>query len=67
MRILILTAVLTLSGCGVADVGGAAVTAAKLQAEQAKQGKAEMDKMKTDIEAATRADQNRVEKQGAAE
>ena len=44
-----------LMACGVADVGTAAATSAKLQAEQLKQGKETMDRVKQDLDAATKA------------
>ena len=47
---------LTLFGCGVETVGVAATTA-KLQAEQAKQGKEDIDKVKASLDAANKASQ----------
>lgn len=59
MRFISFLFVSILGGCGVADVATSAATSAKLQAEQAKQGKETMDKMKTDINAATKAEAQR--------
>ena len=50
---------LTLFGCGVETVGVAATTA-KLQAEQAKQGKEDIDKVKASLDAANKASQENV-------
>ena len=50
---------LSLFGCG-AETVGAAATVAKLQAEQAKQGKADMDKFKANLDAATKASEERI-------
>lgn len=47
---------LTVFGCGVETVGVAATTA-KLQAEQAKQGKEDIDKVKASLDAANKASQ----------
>lgn len=47
---------LTLFGCGVETVGVAATTA-KLQADQAKQGKEDIDKVKASLDAANKASQ----------
>lgn len=44
-----------LLACGVADVGISAATTAKMQAEQAKQGKETMDRLKQDLDAASKA------------
>ncbi len=51
-----------LAACGVADVGTAAVTQGKLQAEQAKQGKETADKLKADLDAAAKAEEDRLRK-----
>ena len=59
MRFTILFFVLLLSACGVADVATTAATNAKLQAEQAKQGKEAMDKIKADLDAAGKAEEKR--------
>lgn len=50
---------LTVFGCGVETVGVAATTA-KLQAEQAKQGKEDIDKVKASLDAANKASQENV-------
>ena len=51
MKTIALTAIaILLFGCGVESVGTAA-SVAKLQADQAKQGKETMDKLKTDLDA----------------
>ncbi len=50
---------LTLFGCGVETVGVAATTA-KLQADQAKQGKEDIDKVKASLDAANKASQENV-------
>ncbi len=50
---------LTLFGCGVETVGVAATTA-KLQAEQAKQGKEDIDKVKASLDAANKASQENI-------
>ena len=46
----------SLVGCGAETVGVAATTA-KLQADQAKQGKEDMDKLKANLDAANQAAQ----------
>lgn len=53
MRLAIFFVVLILSGCGL-ETAGTAVTVGKLQADQAKQAKAQADVMKADLDAATR-------------
>ena len=50
---------LTVFGCGVETVGVAATTA-KLQADQAKQGKEDIDKVKASLDAANKASQENV-------
>ena len=60
MRIQFLVCFLFLSACGIADVGTATVTTAKLQADQAKQGKETLDKMQPDLEAAREAEEQRL-------
>ncbi|HEX8987495.1 MAG TPA: hypothetical protein VF816_06000 [Rhodocyclaceae bacterium] len=60
MRIAAIAIVLSLSGCGVADVGTTAATTAKLQADAAKQGQQTMEKMQADIDAAQKAEQQRI-------
>jgi hypothetical protein len=60
MRSPILLCALALSACGVADVGTTAATTAKLEAAQAQQGKETMDKVRTDLDAAAKADQQRL-------
>ena len=50
---------LTLFGCGVETVGVAATTA-KLQADQAKQGKEDIDKVKASLDAANKASQENI-------
>ncbi len=52
---------LVLSACGVESVGTAA-TVGKLQAEQAKQGKENLDAFKTKLEAATKATEESAKK-----
>jgi len=59
MRWMVLTSLLLLSACGVADVASTSAVGAKLQAEQAKQGKQSMDKMRADLDAAAKARQER--------
>lgn len=59
MRFISLLFVLILGGCGIADVATSAATSAKLQAEQAKQGKETVNKMKADMNAATKAEEQR--------
>lgn len=59
MRAIIPAFVLMLSACGVADLGTTAATTAKLQAQQARQGKETMDKIKADLDAAAAAAQQR--------
>lgn len=56
MRTLIVgsTMVLTLYGCGVESAGTAA-TVGKLQAEQARQGKEQMEAFKANLDAANKA------------
>lgn len=61
MRIVGIALAALLSGCGLADVGTAAATNAKLQAEQIKQGKETTEKFKQSLEAATRENQQRQE------
>ena len=54
MRTAIFLSVLLLSGCGV-DSLGAAATTAKLQADQAKQAKENMDTFKAKLDEANKA------------
>ena len=56
------TVAVLLSACGVADVGTAAVTQGRLQADQAKQGMESADKVKADLDAAAKADEERLRK-----
>ena len=65
MRFLALVSVMALSACGVADVATSAAVTAKLQAEQARQGKETMDKIKADLDAAAKAEQQRAAAAGA--
>ena len=51
----------SLFGCGAESVGAAA-TVAKLQAEQAKQGKADMEKFKASLDAATKASEENLKR-----
>ncbi len=51
-----------LAACGVADVGTAAVTQGKLQAEGAKQGQQSAEKIKADMDAAAKAEEERLRK-----
>lgn len=60
MRFIILVS-MSLSACGVADVATATATSAKLQAEQARQGKDTVGKVRSDLDAAAQAAQERVE------
>ena len=55
-KIVPLLLLLSLVGCGAETVGVAATTA-KLQADQAKQGKEDMDKLKASLDAANKASQ----------
>ena len=50
----LISIVLALAGCGVESAGTAA-TVGKLQAEQAKQGKQQMEPFKANLDAATKA------------
>ncbi|MBK7356256.1 hypothetical protein [Propionivibrio sp.] len=50
----LISIVLALAGCGVESAGTAA-TVGKLQAEQAKQGKQQMETFKANLDAATKA------------
>jgi len=59
MRSVTLASLLLLSACGVSDVATTALTGAKLQAEQAGQGKGVLDKVRADLDAAAKADQER--------
>ena len=52
---------LVLAACGLADVGTATATSAKLKAEQVKQGQALTDKVKQDLDAAAKAQAARLE------
>ncbi|MGE5385287.1 MAG: hypothetical protein ACM3SV_05280 [Betaproteobacteria bacterium] len=61
MRVIPLFLALLVPACGVADVGTAAATNAKLSAEQARQGKEAADKVKRDLEAAAQDSQRRME------
>ncbi len=58
----ILLASLALSACGVADVGLGAATAAKMKADETKQAQETLDKVKTDLDAAGKAEQQRLQK-----
>lgn len=53
MKTLIALAALFLSGCGL-ETAGSAATAGKLQADQAKQAKENMDAMKASLDAANK-------------
>lgn len=62
MRSLAMVAViLVLAGCGAESVGTAAGVA-KLQAEQARQGKESLDAAKAGLDAAAKASQDRLKK-----
>jgi uncharacterized protein YoxC len=54
-----------LAACGVADVGVTAASNAKSQAEQLKQGKETIDKVQGDVDAATKAAEQRLQKADA--
>lgn len=58
MRFAVMLSVL-LSACGATDVATTAAANAKLQAEQAKQGKETMDKVQSDLSAAMKAGEER--------
>ena len=60
MRSIVLVSLL-LSACGVADVATATATTAKLQAEQARQGKDTTGKVRSDLDAAAKGAQQRLE------
>lgn len=59
-RSVALVAALLLAGCG-AESAGTAAGVAKLQAEQARQGKQTLDSVKADLDAATQSTQQRLE------
>ena len=50
---------LPLAACGVSDLATSAATNAKLQAEQAQQGQAVLDKTRSALDAAAKAQQDR--------
>jgi hypothetical protein len=54
-----------LGACGVAEMGAATAVNAKQQAEQAKLAKETADKLKQDIEAASKANEERLRKMDA--
>lgn len=65
-NVVLMTCIFLLFGCGVESLGTAA-TVGKLQADQAKQAKESMDKLKTNINAAmTEAEQSRKKAEEAA-
>ena len=59
MRYVLLLPLFLLTACGVSDVASTAATGAKIQAEQIKQGKQTMDKMRADLDAAAKTGQER--------
>ena len=59
-RLLTLT-VIVLIGCGV-ETAGTAAGVAKLQAEQAKQGKESLDAVRANLDAATQASQDKLKR-----
>ncbi len=54
-------AVIVLSGCGV-ETAGTAAGVAKLQAEQARQGKESLDAVRANLDAAARASQDKLKR-----
>ena len=56
----------SLAGCGVADVGTTAVTAAKLHTQQAQEAQQTMDAVKAKLEAAQQAEEQRLKQAEAA-
>ncbi len=58
---LLTLAVLLLSGCGV-ETAGTAAGVAKLQAEQAKQGKESLDAVRANLDAAAQASQDKLKR-----
>ena len=54
-------AVIALSGCGV-ETAGTAVGVAKLQAEQARQGKESLDAVRANLDAAAQASQDKLKR-----
>ena len=58
---LVLVSLAWLSGCGLESAGTAA-TVGKLQADQAKQAKEQMDALKANLDAATKASEEKVRK-----
>ncbi len=61
MRMIWAVTAFLVSACGVADVGTAAATNAKLQADQVRQAKETSDKVRRDLEAAARESERRME------
>lgn len=59
IRTTILALALPLAACGVSDLATSTATSAKLQAEQAKQGQAALDKAQSALDGATKAQQER--------
>jgi len=58
---LVVLAVVVLSGCGV-ETAGTAAGVAKLQAEQAKQGKESLDAVRANLDAAAQASQDKLKR-----
>ncbi len=54
-------AVIALSGCGV-EAAGTAADVAKLQAEQARQGKESLDAVRANLDAAAQASQDKLKR-----
>ena len=60
MRLTLIVLSALLSACGLADVGTSAATAAKLQAEQAKEGKVMIDQAKQAVDAAAKVQEQQL-------
>lgn len=58
---LLILAVIVLSGCGV-ETAGTAAGVAKLQAEQAKQGKESLDAVRANLDAAAQVSQDKLKR-----
>lgn len=61
LRVLIVSSLLQLSGCGLGGMAASTATEAAAQAEEAKQGKLLEDKIKHDVEAAQQAAKKQVD------
>ncbi len=67
-QLTIIAVAATLAGCGLAETAATGATSAAAAAEQAREGQRQMDKVRTDIDAAQKtADANRVAAEAAAE